>query len=117
MSVSLRRLAGPVVLGLAALAPAASAATVHVATPVQRSDCATTSLAGRPGVAPTAYTALSLSSVTARLSGPAGSDWDLALFDHASGRRLAGSAGWGGAGVVQALARAGGGPDLAARPP
>src|SRR4051812_719868 len=107
MSVSLRRLAGLVVLGLAALAPAASAATVHVPAAVKRSDCATTNLAGRPGVSTTAFTAPSLSQVTAHLAGPAGSDWDLAIVDHASGRALAGSASWDSAEVVQAFARPG----------
>jgi hypothetical protein len=107
MSVSLRRLAGLAALGLAALAPPAAASTLHVADAVTRSDCATTDLAGRPGVATTSYTASGLASLTARLAGPAGSDWDLAVFDHASGRNLAGSASWGSAEVAQAFVRPG----------
>src|SRR4051812_2420985 len=107
MSVSLRRAAAVAGLGLAAVAPPASAATLHVPAAVERSDCATTDLHGRPGVATSAYTAPSLSSVTARLSGPAGADWDLALVDRDSGRVLGGSAGWGAGEVVQAYARPG----------
>src|SRR4051794_20150351 len=107
MSVSLRRAAVLAGLGLAAASPAASAATLRVSTAVERSDCATTDLAGRPGVTSLAYTAPSLSQVTARLNGPAASDWDLALIDHDSGRVLAGSAGWDASEVAQAHARAG----------
>jgi hypothetical protein len=106
MSVSLRLavLAGA---GLAALAPSASAATLHVPDAVTRSDCATTNLAGQRGVTTFSYTSPSLSAVTARLSGPAGSDWDLAVFDHATGRNLGGSGDWDASEVVQAFARPG----------
>src|SRR3954447_3920975 len=106
MSVSLRLavLAGA---GLAALAPSASAATLHVPDAVTRSDCATTNLAGQRGVTTFSYTSPSLSAVTARLSGPPGSDWDLAVFDHATGRNLGGSGDWDASEVVQAFARPG----------
>src|SRR4051794_15464005 len=90
-------------LGLAALAPPASAAPISLraARAVERSDCATTALAGAPGVARVSYTVPALGYVTARLNGPAGSDWDLGVFDHATGRSLGGSANWDASEVVQ----------------
>src|SRR5207244_10934255 len=107
MRVPRRRLEGLAGFGLPALAPPASAATLHVPDAVTRSDCATTRLAGQRGVATYAYTPGALSMVTARLSGPAGSDWDLSVFDHATGRLLAGSGDWDPSEVVHAFARPG----------
>jgi zinc carboxypeptidase len=108
--MSLRpRLAVLAALGLAALAPPASAAPIslHAARAVERSDCATTGLAAQPGVTRLSYTVPTLGYVTARLNGPAGSDWDLGVFDHATGRNLGGSADWDASELVQTFARAG----------
>jgi hypothetical protein len=108
--MSLRpRLVLPAALCLAALAPPASAAPIslHAARAMERSDCATTALAGRPGVTRLSYTVPTLGYVTARLDGAAGSDWDLGVFDHATGRSLGGSADWDASEVVQTFGRAG----------
>src|SRR4051794_26255319 len=74
---------------------------------VTRSDCATTRLAGRPGVTTTSWTPSATSFFAARLTGGDGSDWDLAAFDHATGKRLGGSGAVGADEVVMAFARAG----------
>jgi len=72
---------------------------------VGRTDCATRALGARPGVATTSFTASALSALSARLDG--NGDWDLAVFDRASGRRIGGSGGWNASEVVQGLVRAG----------
>ncbi len=112
-------LAAATVVTALALVPGARAAetgyrplaTLHRAlsagSSVGRADCATTNLAGRSGVATTSWTAPQAVSVAARLSGPSGSDWDLAVFDHATGRRLSGSSAWGSNELVQTFAAAG----------
>src|SRR5207249_841250 len=46
-------------------------------------------------------------SVAFRLRGDGRNDWDLALFDSATGRRLDSSMAWGANEVVQTLVRAG----------
>jgi hypothetical protein len=51
--------------------------------------CAATADKSARGVAISHYTAPLAGYVTARLSGPATSDWDLVAVDRASGRRMA----------------------------
>jgi hypothetical protein len=104
--------------GGTAAAPAAVAAprlvslpavtrTVAVPAAVQRTDCATTQLIGRPGVAATSFAVGQPLSLAVRLAAPAGSDWDLAVFDRASGRRIGGSSGFGATELVTGLATVG----------
>ena len=81
--------------------------TMRIDSPVSRSNCATTRLSPRRGVAATSWTAPQPAFVTARLEGPAGSDWDLAVFDRATGQRVTGSSAWGASELVQAYAAAG----------
>jgi hypothetical protein len=87
------------------LAPVHRALTVSDA--VSRSNCATTNLAGKRGVTTTSWTTPRAVSVAAKLDGPAGNDWDLAVFDHATGKRVTGSGAWGASEVVQTFAAGG----------
>ena len=116
-----RALGLAVVAGCAATTlalPAHGAATAPAYTPlapvertltadraIARTDCVTDRLGAGSGVATTTFTATALSSLTARLDGAG--DWDLAVFDHTTGRRVGGSGGWGGSEVVQGLVRSG----------
>jgi hypothetical protein len=59
------------------------------------------------GVSLSSYTAKADGAVTMRLQGGARDDWDLALFDSASGRRIGASQAWGANEVVQAIVRKG----------
>jgi hypothetical protein len=81
--------------------------TLTVSRAVSRSDCATTNLAGERGVTTTSWTTPRAVSVAAKLDGPAGNDWDLAVFDHATGRRVTGSGAWGADELVQTFAAGG----------
>src|SRR5258708_5807991 len=87
-------------------ATATSAQAFTIARPVARADCALSRVSGA-GAQTQSYTVPAASTLTFALAGGASSDWDLAVFDHASGRRLGGSGAWGADEVVQLLARAG----------
>ena len=63
-------------------------------------DCTSKPLSGT-GVAKTTYTAPMSGFVTVRSAGADSSDWDLGLFDAASGRELSGSQGFGSLEVTQ----------------
>jgi hypothetical protein len=81
--------------------------TLEAGAAVERADCATTRLARRSGVTTTSWTTPRAVSVAARIAGPAGNDWDLAVFDHATGRRLSGSSAWGADELVQTFVAGG----------
>src|SRR3954451_7175132 len=69
--------------------------------------CTTRQSAGTRGVAVSRYTAASDGAITAHLRGGGYDDWDLALFDAASGRRLDASLGFGANEIVQAVVHKG----------
>ncbi len=94
----------PAQAGVTVLPP--SSAVLKSPAAVQRS-CAARELSQGRGVSVTEWTATDDGSVTARLRGGEQSDWDLALFDAASGRRLDASQAPGANEVVQALVRRG----------
>jgi hypothetical protein len=83
---------GIVVLALAGTAGAAPAQAATIAAPaaVDRS-CTAKALTAGAGYVQQTVAAPSVGTVTARLDG-AGGDWDLAVFDKATGRLVAGSA-------------------------
>jgi Zinc carboxypeptidase len=60
-----------------------------------------------PGAMTRTLTAPSTGWVTAKLDGPAGSDWDLAIYDRRSGRLVAGSSGFTADEVAEGLAAKG----------
>src|SRR3954447_24739280 len=94
---------------LLACAGAATAATVRpltIGAGVARS-CATAHPMAGAGVTSARWRAPADSSMQARLRGGARDDWDLALFDARSGRRLDASLAFGGNEGVQTLARRG----------
>src|SRR3954470_18946119 len=94
---------------LLACSCAATAATVRpltIGAGVARS-CATAHPIAGAGVTSARWRAPADSSMQARLGGGARDDWDLALFDARSGRRLDASLAWGSDEVVQALVRRG----------
>jgi hypothetical protein len=97
-----------VVAALLALPVSANASTTRTltVTGAATGSCATSEPAGGRGVATTRWTAPTDSSVRAAIADGAG-DWDLALFDAASGRRLDASQAWGSNEVVQAIVRQG----------
>jgi Zinc carboxypeptidase len=74
---------------------------------LDRNDCATKRLAGQPGVASTAWTPSIPVSLRTVLSAAKGSDWDLAVFDAKTGKRLGGSGGFNASEVVTAYASRG----------
>jgi murein tripeptide amidase MpaA len=63
--------------------------------------------AGTLGVTATRWTAPVAGYVQARLNGDAGNDWDLALFDSRSGKRLDASLAWGSDELTQAWVKRG----------
>jgi hypothetical protein len=69
--------------------------------------CTVQRSAGSRGVAVQRWSAPADGAVQMRLGGNARNDWDLALFDAASGRRLDASQAWGANEVVQAVVRKG----------
>ncbi|HEX8207736.1 MAG TPA: M14 family zinc carboxypeptidase [Solirubrobacteraceae bacterium] len=69
---------------------------------LDRTDCATDRLAGRRGVVTTTWTSAAPAAIHASLAGADGSDWDLAIFDRSTGKRLGGSGAWGASEVVTA---------------
>src|SRR4051812_31768608 len=69
--------------------------------------CATHQTAAARGVSLRSYVAKADGAITAHLRGGERGDWDLALFDAASGRRLDASQAWGANEVVQATVRKG----------
>ena len=91
-STTMRRGAGLALVGAAALAPAASAATVSAPQAKVRACHARLAPAGAPGVDVTRVTATVDGLVQARLAGAG--DWDLGVFDARTGRSVAGSAGF-----------------------
>jgi hypothetical protein len=70
-------------------------------------DCISRPLDAGPGVVTRGITVPTTGWVTARLTGSAPGDWDLAIFDRATGRRVAGSAAFGSNEVAAGLAAAG----------
>jgi hypothetical protein len=90
--------------GVSVLPPTSTA--VKAATAMER-PCAARELSPGRGVSVTQWTATDDGSVTAHLAGGESSDWDLALFDAASGRRLDASEAPGANEVVQTLVRRG----------
>src|SRR5918997_1978973 len=56
-------------------------------------DCATTDLAGRSGVVTTSWTPSLDVSLRTLLASAEGADWDLAVFDAKTGKRVGGSGG------------------------
>jgi hypothetical protein len=81
-------------------------AKLRIPAAVKRS-CSAGELRGRRGVAVREWTATDDGSMAARLTGPRRADWDLALFDAASGLRLDASLAPGSNEVVQSLVRRG----------
>jgi murein tripeptide amidase MpaA len=69
--------------------------------------CASHQSADARGVSLRSYTAKADGAVTMRLRGGARDNWDLALFDTATGRRLDASQAWGANEVVQSVVRKG----------
>lgn len=106
-----RLLAASAALTLSLLAPASAAAgeilatNVSVADAVKRS-CIDESLSGGKGYATRSVTAPASGGLTARLEAPSG-DWDLAVFDAQSGRRVSGSAYFGASEVANGLVAGG----------
>jgi hypothetical protein len=84
----------------------ASSATVSIPAAAARS-CAAHQVGGARGVSLRSYVAKADGAVTMHLRGGERSNWDLALFDTASGRRLDASQAWGANEVVQAVVRKG----------
>jgi hypothetical protein len=80
--------------------------TVTIGAGANRS-CLAHRTAGTRGVALRSYSARSDGAVSMRLRGGSRDNWDLALFDAASGRRLDASQAWGANEVVQATVRRG----------
>ncbi|MDP9383951.1 MAG: hypothetical protein M3P50_01725, partial [Actinomycetota bacterium] len=92
----------------AVLAPPAGAAVrVQADTAVAR-DCDARLLEGAPGVEVTRASAPGSGALTVRTEGPSSSDWDLALFDAATGRRLGSSATFGSSEMATAYLPAAG---------
>ena len=79
---------------------------VTVADAVKRS-CIEAPLTGGKGYATRSTTVPGAGFVTARLAARSG-DWDLALFDSATGERVAGSAGFGAGEIAQGFVTRGG---------
>jgi hypothetical protein len=69
--------------------------------------CLSRRTAGTRGTSLRSYTAATDGAVRVRLAGGPRDDWDLALFDAASGRRLDASQAWGANEVVQATVHRG----------
>jgi hypothetical protein len=69
--------------------------------------CLSRRTAGTRGTSLRSYTAAADGAVRVRLAGGPRDDWDLALFDAASGRRLDASQAWGANEVVQATVHRG----------
>ncbi len=119
MSRIFRALPCGLVLALCAAAPATagvdassvailSAPALSTPTAVARTCSAHAFPAGTPGVVTRRAVVPAAGFLDARLNGsPTGPDWDLAIFDAASGRQLAASAAFGGNEVAQAPVAAG----------
>jgi hypothetical protein len=107
----------PAILLLLAAAPAAQASSTFTKLPtVARSltaraavprDCSSASTVARRGVSVSRYAAPMSGYVTARLRAARTSDWDLVARDHATGRRLASSQGFGSNELLQTWAGSG----------
>jgi hypothetical protein len=100
-------------LALPASAPAANFTklagtreTFTIPTAAKRS-CTARQSAGTRGVYVSRYTAVANGAISAHLLGGARDDWDLALFDVASGRRLDASMAFGANEVVQTIVHKG----------
>jgi hypothetical protein len=106
LSVALCVLAAPLVAAPSASADSLLDTVVRSDAAVAR-DCVAKPLAAGPGVVTRTVTVPDAGWVTARLTGSAPGDWDLAIFDRASGRRVAGSAAFGSNEVAAGLAGAG----------
>jgi hypothetical protein len=90
--------------GVTKLAPTAHTLTIPAAA---KRSCTVRHSAGTRGVGIERYTAAADGAITARLRGGAYDDWDLAVFDAASGRRLDASLGFGANEIVQAVVHKG----------
>src|SRR4051794_7193251 len=97
--------------GALAAVPAAAGAAAYTALPpvlktlsapaVGGSSCAADQASSLAGIAKTDYVAPMSGYVSVRGSAPDSSDWDLAVFDAATGRRIGASQGFGSHEVVQ----------------
>src|SRR4051794_26353930 len=103
-------------VGLALPASASAAAGVTKLSPTSQTltipsaaggACTARRSGGTRGVAVSRYTAASDGAITAHVRGGGYDDWDLALFDAASGRRLDASLGFGANEIVQAAVHKG----------
>ena len=101
-----RRIALLCAFVLALLIAPASAGAVTIGAAHQQS-CTAQHAAGSRGVAVQRWSAPADGAVQFHLTGGARDDWDLALFDAASGRRLDASQAWGANEIVQAVVRKG----------
>src|SRR2546423_14531396 len=106
-------------VGLALPASASAAAGVTKLSPTSQTltipsaaggSCTARQSAGTRGVAVSRYSAASDGAITAHLRGGAYDDWDLAVFDVASGRRLHAPLRLGGHEGVQGGGHQGAGP-------
>src|SRR5688572_25881357 len=103
-------LSGAFIVSLACAAPAGADGlldTVVRSNAAVPRDCVSRPLAAARGVATRSVTAPATGWVTARLAGSAPGDWDLAIFERSTGRRIAGSASFGSNEVAAGLAAAG----------
>ncbi|HEX8085489.1 MAG TPA: M14 family zinc carboxypeptidase [Solirubrobacteraceae bacterium] len=108
--VALAALAGSLAATTAQGADAPSSAfreTLTTTGTAATTQCAVKRLAGRSGVVTRTWTPTAGVSLHAALTGADGSDWDLAVFDRRTGRRLGGSSAWNANEVVTAIAAAG----------
>jgi Zinc carboxypeptidase len=90
--------------GVTKLAPTTQTFSVPAAA---KRSCSVRQSAGTRGVGVQRYTAAADGAITAHLRGGAYDDWDLAIFDAASGRRLDASLGFGSNEIVQAVVHKG----------
>src|SRR5436190_6632602 len=109
--MSLKFLAAASIAAVCLLPSTALAAAAPASLPVVKRTLAARATAqrncssplGGRGVARTTYTAPMAGFVTARSAGSDRSDWDLGLFDAATGRELASSQGFGSHEVTQSF--------------
>ena len=106
------RVLAPIAIGAACLLGAQGAAAAELlSTEVSAGDatsrnCIARSQPGEPGVVQRSATQDASGFITARLSARSG-DWDVAIFDKSTGRRVAGSAFLGASETAQSFAAAG----------
>ena len=108
MSRSIRTLLATAVACLTAAAPAWGgeliASGLSSAGTLRASSCSERPLAPGTGVMTRSATAPQSGWIRAELDGPGAGDWDLAIFDRATGRLVAGSSSFGADEVAEGLA-------------